>query len=145
MSNRTQFVSFLIKGAMLIACKADVFAPESTRAFIVGIPNSGNNTVTFVNLVLGVDTFNENWLKTISVSPNPVVLNSVLKFELTSSMKISAEIVNIEGKIVQNIDFSDAFLQNGTININSSNLKSGVYFLVFKADANSKTIQLLIK
>jgi hypothetical protein len=30
-----------MKGAMLIACKADVFAPESTRAFIVGISNSG--------------------------------------------------------------------------------------------------------
>jgi hypothetical protein len=29
MSNQTQFVLVLIKGAMLIACKADVFAPES--------------------------------------------------------------------------------------------------------------------
>ena len=25
-----------------MACKADVFAPESTRAFIAGIPSSGN-------------------------------------------------------------------------------------------------------
>jgi hypothetical protein len=41
MSNRTQLLSFLINGAILIACKADVFAPESTRALIVGIPISG--------------------------------------------------------------------------------------------------------
>jgi hypothetical protein len=30
-----------MNGAMFIACRADVFAPESTRALIVGIPNSG--------------------------------------------------------------------------------------------------------
>ena len=27
---------------MLTACNADVLAPESTRALIAGIPNSGN-------------------------------------------------------------------------------------------------------
>lgn len=122
---------------------ADIFVNVVDN--VLGIPNSGNNTVTFVNLVLGMNTFNENWLKTSSVSPNPVVSNSVFKFELNSSMKVAAEIVSIEGKIVQSIDFSTEYLQSGTINLNNSNLKSGVYYLVFKADAYSKTIPILIK
>ena len=41
MSNLTQFCPSFRNGAILIACNAEVFAPESTRALIVGIPNSG--------------------------------------------------------------------------------------------------------
>ena len=41
MSNFTQLVSFLINGTIFTACNAEVLAPESTRAFIAGIPKSG--------------------------------------------------------------------------------------------------------
>ena len=42
MSNLTQFSDSFMNGAMLIACKAEVLAPESTRALMKGIDNSGN-------------------------------------------------------------------------------------------------------
>lgn len=111
---------------------------------VLAIPNSGNNTVTFVNLNLNTDSFEGNWLKSISVSPNPIVSIATLKFELNASMKISAEIVNIEGKTVGNLHFNDEALQNGSVDIDLSYLNSGVYYLVFRADANSKTIPLLV-
>ena len=41
MSNFIQFTPSLVKGTMLIACNAEVLAPESTRALIAGIPSSG--------------------------------------------------------------------------------------------------------
>jgi hypothetical protein len=111
---------------------------------VLAIPNSGNNTVTFVNLNLETDSFEGNWLKSISVSPNPIVSIATLKFELNASMKISAEIVNIEGKTVGNLYFNDEALQNGSVDIDLSYLNSGVYYLVFRADTNSKTIPLLV-
>jgi hypothetical protein len=45
MSNFTQLLLFFYKGAMFIACKADVLQP-STRAFIVGILILEKNTTT---------------------------------------------------------------------------------------------------
>lgn len=111
---------------------------------VLAIPNSGNNTVTFVNLNLNTNSFEENWFKSISVSPNPVVSIATLKFELNFSMKVSAKIVNMEGKTVENLYFNDEALQNGSVNIDFSYLNSGVYYLVFNADTNSKTIPLLV-
>jgi hypothetical protein len=60
-------------------------------------------------------------------------------------MKVSAEIVNIEGKIVGNLYFNDDALQSGSVEIDLSDLNSGVYYLIFKADVHSKTIPLLVK
>ncbi len=122
---------------------ADIFV--NTVDNVLGIPNSGNNTVAFVNLALGSDTFEENWLQSISVSPNPIVSVATLHFELNASMKVSAEIVNIEGKIVGNLYFNDDALQSGSVEIDLSDLNSGVYYLIFKADVHSKTIPLLVK
>jgi Secretion system C-terminal sorting domain len=122
---------------------ADIFVNVVDN--VLGIPNSSNNTVTFINLSLGTDYFEKDWLKSINVTPNPIVSQATLSFQLNYSMKIAAEIVNIEGKIVQTIDFNDKTLQNGTVNINVSSLNSGVYYLVFKADKNSKTIPLLVE
>lgn len=122
---------------------ADIFI--NTVDNVLGIPNSSNNTVTFVNLALGSATFDENWLQSISVNPNPIVSKATLQFELNAASKVSAEIVNIEGKTVGNLHFNDQALQNGTVVIDLSDLNSGVYYLVFRANANSKTIPLLVK
>jgi sugar lactone lactonase YvrE len=111
---------------------------------VLAIPNSGNNTVTFVNLNLNTDAFGQNELKSISVSPNPIVSHTTLKFELSTLMKVSAEIINLEGKKVGSINFNNEILQNGSVDLDLSYLNSGVYYLVFKAGTNSKTIPLLV-
>ena len=54
-------VHLLENGLIFIACKAEVFAPESTRAFIVGIPNSGNehhSSLPTITLLLHIYFFN---------------------------------------------------------------------------------------
>lgn len=121
---------------------ADIFVNVADN--VLGIPNSGNNTVTFVNLALAINLNEESWLKQISVSPNPISAEATLKFELNAAKKVSAEIVTNEGKIVQIINLGITSTQNGTINFDVSHLNSGVYYLVFKADNEKRTIPLMV-
>ena len=120
---------------------ADIFVNVTDN--VLGIPNAGNNTVTFVNLVLDVDS-QESWLKSISVFPNPIVAEATLKFELKEAKQVTATIVNLEGKIVQTINLESEATQNGTISMNVSHLNSGVYYLLFKADNDTKSIPLVV-
>ena len=57
---------------------ADIFVNVVDN--VLGIPNSGNNTVTFINLNLSTNSFDENWLQSISVNPNPIVSQATLHF-----------------------------------------------------------------
>jgi len=120
---------------------ADIFVNANN---VLAIPNAGNNTVTFVNLVLGVDTFEGSSIKSLVLSPNPVNAQSVLRFELQQTEIVTAEIINIEGKVVQILKAGEDPLQHGEINVNAGNLNAGVYYLQFKAGAAVKTIPLLI-
>ncbi len=122
---------------------ADIFVNVTDN--VLGIPNSSNNTVTFVNLTLGIDTNPSSLFKNISVTPNPIVSEATLHFELNTAKKVMAEIVNLEGKIVQTIDLGNESTQNGSINFNVSQLNSGVYYLLLKADNEQKAIPLLVK
>lgn len=121
---------------------ADMFV---NAANILGVPNAGNNTVAFFSLALDVDSPEESWLKHISVSPNPIATEATLHFELNEYKKVAAEIVNLEGKIVQTINLGSEAIQNGTTTIHASHLNSGVYYLIFKADNETKTIPLLVR
>ena len=122
---------------------ADIFV--NTVDNILGIPNSSNNTVTFVNLALGVDVVEEGWLKSISVYPNPIGSQATLHFELNASKNVSAQIVNLEGKIVETVNLGTEMLHEGNVELNLSHLNSGVYYLIFKADTDTKTIPILVK
>lgn len=120
---------------------ADIFVNVVDN--ILGIPNSSNNTVTFVDLNLSTSAVEEIGIKSVSVTPNPIVSVATLNFELSSSMKPSAEIINLEGKRVGILNFNEEKLQNGSVEIDLSNLSSGTYYLVFKADLYSKTITIV--
>jgi sugar lactone lactonase YvrE len=125
-----------------LSSPADIFVNVIDN--VLAIPNSGSNTVTFVNLNLGIDTIENQWLKEISVYPNPIVSNATFHFKLNEENNISASIVNVEGKIVKTI-LENEIHQEGTLNVTVSHLNSGVYYLVFKANKNTKTIPLLVK
>ncbi len=122
---------------------ADIFV--NTVDNVLGIPNSSNNTVTFVNLTLGNDSFDDNWLKNISVQPNPIVSSSTLHFELNTSKNVSAQIVNVQGKVVEIIDMGSESRSTGDVELKLSHLNAGVYYLIFKADGDSKTLPILVQ
>ena len=118
---------------------ADIFF--NTVNSVLAIPNSGNNTVTFLDLTLGTTEF--GWLKSLSVYPNPATSEAFVKFDISTPMTISYQIVNIEGKVITSNSLSE-FETNGILAVDTSKLKTGLYFMTFTANKNSKTIPFLV-
>ena len=118
---------------------ADIFF--NTVNSVLAIPNSGNNTVTFLDLTLGTNEF--EWLKSLSIYPNPATSEAFVKFDISTPMTISYQIVNIEGKVITSNSLSE-FETNGILAVDTSKLKTGLYFMTFTANKNSKTIPFLV-
>jgi Secretion system C-terminal sorting domain len=112
---------------------------------VLAIPNSGNNTVTFVNFALSISEYENSWLKTVTVTPNPIVEQAVFNFELNTAMKVSADLVDIQGRVINTLLFPNNFTQQGHIEIPTDHLNKGVYFLNFKANNYSKSIPILFQ
>jgi len=119
---------------------ADLF--YNTVNNVLAIPNSGNNTVTFLDLSLR--TNESDWLNSLSVYPNPANTTAFVKFDLNAPMPISYQIVSVDGRVVATNNLSD-FQSNGVLSIATSHLTTGLYYLTFKANENSKTIPLLVR
>ena len=122
-----------------LSSPADIFYNTATN--VLAIPNSGNNTVTYLDLTLATAEF--NWLKSVSVYPNPAQAEAFVKFEIGTPMAISYQILSTDGKIV-NANSVAEYQTNGIITVDTSKLKTGLYFLRFTANENAKTIPLLI-
>ena len=75
-----------------------------------------------------------------NVAPNPMAANTKVNFESTTSMKGKIEIVNILGAVT----FSETIQivnGNNSININTENITSGIYFL--KITSENKTLSTI--
>lgn len=107
----------------------------------LGIPNSGNNTVTFVGFsTAGLD--DSNFDQNINIYPNPA--NNEINFTLNFSTPVAGE-VNLEdiyGRVYETIKSDN--LTNQQFHFDSTKLSSGVYILKFKTPENifSKSIMI---
>ena len=124
-----------------LSSPADIF--YNTVNNVLAIPNSGNNTVTFLDLSLRTNEV--SWLNTISVYPNPASNEAFVKFDLNSPMAVSCQIVSVDGRIVATNNFPESNQMNGLLPIDISKLTTGLYYLSFNANENTKSIPLLIK
>ena len=61
-------------------------------------------------------------------TPNPFSDNTSINIELMSSSNIDFDITDITGKVVKHIELGFLGAGNHNININSDNLKSGIYY-----------------
>lgn len=73
----------------------------------------------------------------VNVAPNPMAANTKVNFESTTSMKGKIEIVNVLGAVTfsETIQITNG---NNSININTENITSGIYFL--KITSENKTL-----
>lgn len=113
---------------------------------ILAVPNSGNNTVSFITLpALSSTSYENSFLNSVKVYPNPITESSVLKFELPNEMKVTAKIIDIQGRIVSELIPIDTLIQNGLFQLEANKLNSGLYFVLFNANEFSKTISFIVK
>lgn len=127
-----------------LSSPADIFI--NTVDNVLAVPNSGNNTVSFTTLPMLTSISYENpFLNSVKIYPNPITESSVLKFELPNEMKVNAKIIDIQGRIVSELIPIDTLIQNGLFQLETNKLNSGLYFVLFSANEFSKTISFIVK
>ena len=97
--------------------------------------SNGNAFAIRLNLGTSVDLV-ESSANKLQVFPNPV--NNVININLKNNIKSNYEILDISGKIL----LSDSFLNE--TQINSSNLKNGIYLIKIRNDFNTFTKRVTI-
>ncbi len=81
---------------------------------------------------------------TLSVYPNPFNPVTNIAFNLPTSGKVSANVYNVKGDLVQKL--SDSYLEKGVhqFTFNGNNLSSGVYFLKIATVGAVKTTKMIL-
>lgn len=110
----------------------------------LAIPNSGNNTITFVGFEpVGIHSLESTGFMA-SVFPNPVSDSSVISFELSQSEHVSIRFTNQNGQIMKT--WLDELLPSGShkVLLSGLNLPSGQYIIEVKAGNKISTFTLVI-
>lgn len=81
----------------------------------------------------------------LNVYPNPAVDNFTLEFELTEATKLDINLVNAIGQTVRSIDNSNFNSGKHLINVNTSDLAAGTYFVTIRNQegVTTKTITVI--
>jgi hypothetical protein len=106
------------------------------------IPNSSNNTVTFVSFAFA--QLNENQLSDITVFPNPTRDQLTINFSKVSTPIEQIEIYDVSGKSVysQKITFSEG---NDNLVLDVSQYQAGVYFLNVQGIESLQIIRFVVE
>lgn len=81
----------------------------------------------------------------LNVYPNPTVDNFTLEFELTDATKLNINLVNAMGQTVRTIDNSNFNSGKHLINVNTSDLAAGTYFVTIRNEegVTTKTVTII--
>jgi len=126
-----------------LSSPADIF--YNLQDDTLGVANSGslsNTTYHFFGSTTSVQDLNENDLEII-ISPNPIVNNAVLTFNVKVSGQVTIKLFDVQGKLVRVL--LDEFCSSGFnyLTIERLNLPSGNYLLKFDGEEVNATRKLL--
>ncbi len=106
---------------------ADVF--YNVTGDTLGIPNAGNNTVSFVGFTN--TAMNDVSLKNeIAFSPNPALRHEKISFKIKTPSPVKIDLIDLNGKQIGEVFNSNGKLTSGSfLVLPSDKLESGIYFL----------------
>ncbi|MGB1040236.1 MAG: T9SS type A sorting domain-containing protein [Flavobacteriales bacterium] len=92
---------------------------------------------------IGIDEF-ESGVKLFQNYPNPSNGLTRIKYELANSAEVSFEIIDVTGKKVMSIIEGNRNSGINTIDVNTSELKAGIYFYSIVIDGNAITKKMIV-
>ena len=97
------------------------------------------------NLVLSVDDYNTSNTNEVGINgvyPNPASDKANIDFTLSASGNVTIDIYNVYGKLVANV--FNSFINDGfnSVNFNTKDLPTGVYYITLRTANESITKQL---
>lgn len=123
-----------------LSSPADLFF--NTQDMVLGIPNSGNNTVTFMEFSLNTE---ELVLETFNVYPNPVQDELIIRWNEGISIPENLEFYDLSGKLIHTINPLEHKIENNAIRVNVGNLNSGVYFVHIELKTQREIVRIVVQ
>lgn len=87
------------------------------------------------------DDYSEN--NVVEIYPNPISDFATISFNSDDAENISVSIIDLTGRVVKNISSENFQTGENKINIDLTELKSGIYFCLIKSNDTYKTIKLI--
>jgi len=123
-----------------LSSPADIFF--NIPGMILGIPNSGNNTVTFVQFSLNILEINAS---SALIYPNPASTQLFIELNENFAEPHLISVYDMSGKWVQSFG-SEAFtFVSGKITLNCEMIQSGAYLLHLHGTERNEIIQIVIQ
>ena len=101
-------------------------------------------TVTKVPTGEGIVSLNQKQLSVAQNYPNPCNTITYIGYELPADASVSLTVYDLTGKSVASTNPGMQFAGNHTLELNTSNLQSGVYFYTFTAGESKVTKRLTV-
>lgn len=99
----------------------------------------------FAGQVLGVKNLTNTLENSFVVYPNPATKNTNVSFALVNDNKVSVFVYDVLGHLVSNEVNETSFEKgNHSVNINTSNLSAGIYYISLEVNGSKETKKLII-
>ena len=93
----------------------------------------------------GVNQISKLVVNSFVVYPNPANTSTSISFDIAENNKVTILVYNVLGNLVSNLSQSNDFEKgNNTIQLNTSNLASGVYYITLDINGAKETKKLII-
>ncbi len=125
-----------------LSLPADICYAEEIDTLI--IPNSGNETVTFVGFDVSSSVSEPNERSVgLSVFPNPITESSFIEFTLSKAEFVNAQIFDMNGRLVSVLLNENLPATKHRVLLAGLSLESGAYSVVVKGESFTETIQIV--
>jgi hypothetical protein len=129
------------------------FVPTAlgTRTAMININNTDADESTYSYKLEGQGTINtginsvSNNVSFVNLFPNPAKDEAVLSVSLDKAQTVSVKVIDVLGKQVSPVMERELVSGDNQININTTELKNGVYFIQVEAGSKSNKIKMLVK
>jgi hypothetical protein len=117
------------------------------------LPTTAYNTTTFLNCWIDITTENlsneklVNGIQNTRVFPNPTAGQSSVKamFHLNNSSTVSAVVMDINGRVVKNIEAIQFGAGKNQINIEVADMKAGIYTVSLQSAVGTETAKFIVQ
>lgn len=108
----------------------------------VGADFSGTQ---FAGQVLGVNQLTKVIANSFVIYPNPASQNTNVAFTIVERNKVTVSVYDVLGNLVSTVSQENEFEKgNNTINLNTSNLSGGIYYISLEVNGAKETKKLVI-